>query len=67
MQIIDAKLVSIKTGLSRTTIWRLERKGIFPRRIQLSPGRVGWDSDSVETWVKSRPTVGAENVATPEN
>jgi len=63
MQIIDVKMVSEKTGLSKTTIWRLERKGAFPRRIQLSPGRVGWDSDSVETWVKSRPIVGVENAA----
>ena len=64
MEILDAKAVSIRIGLSKTTIWRLERKGAFPRRIQLSPGRVGWDSDSVETWIKSRPIVGAENVAT---
>ncbi len=28
--------------LSRTTLWRLERDGQFPQRIQVSPGRIGW-------------------------
>ncbi len=29
------------TGLSRLTIWRLERKGVSPRRRGLSPEAVG--------------------------
>lgn len=35
------------TGLSPTTIWRLERRGEFPARAQLSPGAVGWFRDEV--------------------
>jgi len=64
MEILDAKAISIITGLSRSTIWRLERKGAFPRRIQLSPGRVGWEKNSVEAYIKSRPIVGAEMTPT---
>lgn len=43
------------TGLSRTTIWRLERQGRFPPRIQLGSHSVGWILDEVMSWVASRP------------
>ena len=47
-------------GLSRTSRWRLEREGKFPRRVQLSPGRVGWIGSEILNWIKSRPRVGEE-------
>ncbi len=53
-RIIRSKEVQNKTGLSRTTIWRLERKGEFPARIPLSAGSVGWRLGEVEEWIKSR-------------
>ena len=34
MKIIRPKAVIEATGLSRTTIWRLERKGAFPKRLR---------------------------------
>jgi prophage regulatory protein len=43
------------TGLSRTTIWRLERAGKFPRRLRLSANSVGWSSDEIEAWLAGRP------------
>lgn len=43
-----------KTGLSRTTIWRLERKGDFPARVALSAGSVGWLLSDVDGWLQSR-------------
>lgn len=46
------------TGLSRTTIWRLERSGQFPCRRQLSPGAVGWLWEDVNVWLESRQEVG---------
>ena len=44
------------TGLSRSTVWRLERRGMFPKRRQLSPGTVGWLSSEVERWMEQRPS-----------
>ena len=35
-------IVKKATNLSRTTRWRLEREGKFPRRRKLSPGRCAW-------------------------
>lgn len=43
-----------KTGLSRTTRWALEKKGLFPKRRQVSPGRVGWLESELDQWIESR-------------
>ena len=45
------------TGLSRTTIWRLERQpnGDFPKRLRLGPNSVGWSADEIKDWLESRP------------
>lgn len=53
-KIIRIKDVIQMTGLSRTTLWRLERKGEFPKRLPLSAGSVGWRYSGIEQWVKSR-------------
>jgi prophage regulatory protein len=46
------------TGLSRTSIWRMEKGGKFPRRRQLGPRRVGWIESELLEWMKSRTMVG---------
>lgn len=51
----DEKLV---TGLSRVTRWRLESDGKYPKRVQLSPGRVGRIGAEIKEWIESRPRVG---------
>jgi predicted DNA-binding transcriptional regulator AlpA len=43
------------TGLSRTTLWRLERGGRFPGRVQLSERRVAYPAPAVQAWLDSRP------------
>ena len=43
-----------RTGLSRTTRWRLERDGKFPRRRLISPGAVGWLESEISDWIASR-------------
>ena len=42
------------TGLSRTTIWRMERKGEFPARVQLGVSSVGWRFSEVNEWMYSK-------------
>ena len=41
-KIIRIKEVLEMSGLSRTTLWRMERKDEFPKRLPLSAGSVGW-------------------------
>ena len=43
------------TGLSRATIYRLERAGRFPKRRQISDNAVGWYETEVRAWSASRP------------
>jgi len=53
--ILKKKNVIEMCGLSYPTIWRLESAGQFPKRVQLSPRRVGWFEDEIEAWLESRP------------
>ena len=43
-----------KVGLSRQTIWRLEKEGKFPQRRQLGAKSVGWLEEEVHQWMESR-------------
>ena len=53
-KIIRSKEVQELTGLSRTTIWRLERTGKFPARIALSTSNVGWRLSDIQEWIRSK-------------
>ena len=39
---------------SASHIWRLERLGLFPRRIRLGGNRVAWLQSEVNGWVEDR-------------
>jgi predicted DNA-binding transcriptional regulator AlpA len=43
-----------RTGLSRTTIWRLERAGQFPRSVRISPGRRAWREADISAWIEAK-------------
>jgi prophage regulatory protein len=55
MNILRLPQVIGRTGLSRSTIWRLERIRQFPSRIQLSENAVGWNEGEVSAWLAKRP------------
>jgi prophage regulatory protein len=44
------------SGLSRSSIYRLEALGLFPARVKLSGSAVGWRSDEIHSWITSRKT-----------
>jgi len=54
-QIIRFPKISEITSLSRTTIWRLESKGEFPKRLQVGRRGIGWLLSEIEDWMRSRP------------
>ncbi len=41
-------------GISRTTLWRMTRAGIFPRPMRISPGRIGWRESTIEEYLEAR-------------
>ncbi|EKE00852.1 MAG: phage transcriptional regulator, AlpA [uncultured bacterium] len=53
--------VSALTGLSKSTRWRLEKDGRFPRKRQLSAKSVGWLAPEIEEWIQTRVIVKKED------
>ncbi|HAT1514632.1 TPA: AlpA family phage regulatory protein [Morganella morganii] len=53
-RLINFKMVAYLTGLSRSTIWKLENNGDFPERITLSKRSIRWIESEVMHWVSVR-------------
>ena len=52
-----------RTGLSRTTVWRLVQEGAFPAPRRLSANVVAWLASEIDAWIASRAS--ARTAATP--
>lgn len=56
--VLKLPAVQLKTQLSRSSVYRLEAEGKFPKRIQLGAGHsVAWYEHEIEEWLNSRPRV----------
>ena len=53
-RLISYDEVHDRTGLSRTTIWRLEKIKDFPQSVRISPGRRAWRESDLDKWIASR-------------
>jgi predicted DNA-binding transcriptional regulator AlpA len=42
-----------KLKISRTTLWRLQRSGKFPKPRKVLPNKVLWLSTEIEEWMKA--------------
>jgi len=64
-RILRIKDVMYLTGISKSYIYQLENKGLFPKRIQLVEGgtAVGWLESEVYEWLNSRITRRDEEAA----
>ena len=51
--LLEAEVAAV-TRLSPVTIWRLQRKGLFPQRVKLGAKRVGWVEREVLDWIDAR-------------
>ena len=56
-RLINEKEVLALIDLSRSTLWRLERAGQFPSRLQVSTRAVRWNLAEVLEWIESRQRV----------
>ena len=54
LKFIRFKAVRERTGLSRSTIWRLDRVGAFPKHHQISANAVAWMEQDVVNWIQSK-------------
>ncbi len=53
-RILRVREVCLMTGLSRTTLWRLEKVGMFPKRMKLARQAVGWSWNQITKWLSSK-------------
>ena len=51
IRLLRFSAVRERTGLSRSTIWRLERRGAFPRHRRISSNAVAWLEREVTEWI----------------
>jgi prophage regulatory protein len=54
-RILPFKEVKSLTGLSRSTLWKLEKDGKFPSRRTLTSNRVGWLESEIIDWINNCP------------
>lgn len=53
-RVIRLPEVKSLTGISRSQIYELIKKGKFPRQINLGARAVGWVESEVQEWIQQR-------------
>jgi len=56
-RIVREKERRVVTAIGRSTAYEWERRGLYPRRVSLPGGRVGWRLSELLAWVRDRPAV----------
>lgn len=56
IQILRLKTVCQKTGLSKASIYRLMKQGLFPQSRKIGLRATGWLADEIDTFLISRET-----------
>ena len=54
-RLLNLREIVATTGLSKATVYRAIERGTFPRQVQLSAHRVGWQSEKIEAWLNGLP------------
>lgn len=57
MRIVSKRQLKEMVLYSPQHVARLEKAGLFPKRVQLGPNRVGWVEAEVLDWLQSRLNV----------
>jgi len=56
--LINRKKLLAMIPLAERTIFNMEQRGEFPRRIALTSRNVAWDLAEVEEWIEARRSAG---------
>ena len=57
LKLLRFEAVQERIGLSRSTIWRLERRGQFPKHRRISANAVAWVEDELVAWIRAKVDV----------
>ena len=61
--LLTRQQVEQRTGLARSSIYRLMRRNAFPEPIRIGERAVRWSSQELETWLADRPKATGEATA----
>ena len=53
-RLLRLKQVVIKVGLSRSQIYKLIAKGLFPEQIKIGPKISAWPEQTIDQWISSQ-------------
>ena len=53
-RLLTLKEVKHKTGLGSTTVYKLVKRGEFPRQVQVGPRSVRWLQTEIDQWISRR-------------
>jgi len=56
-KIMRPKQVAQYLSLSLATLWRLNQKDDFPKKVQLSKRSVGWYLEDIDAWLEMRKSI----------
>ena len=67
-EVVQDEFVTMHEAVRRSTysrghIYRLEAAGLFPRRVKIGPGKIGFRRSEFEAWLKNRPYANLPSVA----
>ncbi|MFT4171137.1 MAG: AlpA family phage regulatory protein [Rhodocyclaceae bacterium] len=60
--LINRKKLLAMIPLAERTIFNMELRGEFPRRIALTSRNVAWDLGEIEEWIERRKSSGIQAV-----
>ncbi|MEO6677881.1 MAG: AlpA family phage regulatory protein [Pseudomonas sp.] len=58
--LINRKKLHAMIPLAERTIYNMEQRGEFPRRIALTSRNVAWDLAEIEEWIEVRKSSGTQ-------
>jgi prophage regulatory protein len=51
-------------GVSLSTLQRMRRRGGFPKPVQISPNRIGWPIDIIDSWMRDPKREASKGAST---
>ncbi|MXZ24818.1 MAG: AlpA family phage regulatory protein [Caldilineaceae bacterium SB0665_bin_21] len=53
-KLLHAREVQRACGLSKSTLYRFMRTGLFPEPLKIGPKAIRWRADEIQEWIDSR-------------
>ena len=61
--LLTRREVEARCGLSRSSVYRLMRQGLFPEPIRVAVRAVRWREREIEDWLSTRPRATGDSLS----